>query len=296
MPDFDVAFSFLGAGDFFTGFTAAFLFVVRTADFVGFFAVLAGATGFFATGFAADFFGAVFDATLSAPDLLLRSKRYNLPTTAFLDIPSLLPISDVDSPLPIKDFSFFSVALSQPLLILKILVIIYICQCSIISNRKARRKNMFSTIFFIILVVASVIFSALISVADFRRRIIPDVYLWPLMLSGLIIVAWFPWICTFRDAAAGAAIGYALAYLVGWLFEKIRHSQNDAYPPIGMGDIKLIAVGGLWLGLTNIGYALILACILGGVWGALRHRRYIPFAPFFIIGGFLTLITNLILL
>ena len=55
---------------------------------------------------------------------LMKKKAANLhenkiPTIAFLDIPKRLPISDVDNPLPVSAFNFFSVALSQPLLILQ---------------------------------------------------------------------------------------------------------------------------------------------------------------------------------
>lgn len=58
-------------------------------------------------------------AALTPPALEFQPNLFNLPTTAFLDIPKRLPISDVDKPLPVKAFNFFSVALSQPLLISK---------------------------------------------------------------------------------------------------------------------------------------------------------------------------------
>ena len=130
-----------------------------------------------------------------------------------------------------------------------------------------------------------------ISVADFRSRIIPDVYLFPLLLIGLVAVSFFPWVCTTGDAAVAAAGGYALSAGLGAVFSRMG---RDA--PIGLGDVKLIAAGGVWLGTAGLATALVISCIAGIIWGASRRQRYIPFGPFFIIGGILTLIANFFLL
>ena len=105
-----------------------------------------------------------------------------------------------------------------------------------------------------------------ISVADFRRRIIPDAYLMPLFLIGLLIVNIVPgWICSPRVSAIGAVTGYALAAGVGFIFDLVRRRNNpNADSPIGMGDIKLLATGGLWLGPNGLAIALVLSCIFGG--------------------------------
>ena len=62
-------------------------------------------------------------------------------------------------------------------------------------------------------------------------------------------------------------------------------------PALGLGDAKLAALGGAWLGLTGIGMALALA-ILGGavigmtarVLGHLGPREPFPFGPFIATG------------
>lgn len=126
-----------------------------------------------------------------------------------------------------------------------------------------------------------------ISVTDFKRRIIPDVYLFPLMLIGLIFVVFFPWICSVQESVLGAFFGYGLAMITGILFSKIR---PDLDSPIGMGDIKMLSAGGLWLGVTGLSIALILSCIFGSAWGVYKKQKYIPFGPFFIASSFLTLI------
>lgn len=152
-------------------------------------------------------------------------------------------------------------------------------------------------IFFIILLAVALWCAWKISVADLHRRIIPDAYLWPLFLIGLLITNWWPWIIGPRMAATSAVFGYALAAGIGFIFDVIRRRTNpNAETPIGLGDIKLIATGGLWLGIQGLGLALIVACITGGAWARAQHQRYIPFAPFFVVGAILSLITMAFLL
>lgn len=153
-------------------------------------------------------------------------------------------------------------------------------------------------IFFITLLAVALWCAWQISVADIRRRIIPDAYLWPMMLIGLIVANWSP-ICPTgpRMAVLGAAFGYTLAAVVGFLFDwRIRKKNPDAITPIGMGDIKLIAAGGIWLGVTGLSIALVISCLLGALWGGIKKQRYIPFAPFFMTGGILALIGQFFLL
>lgn len=156
---------------------------------------------------------------------------------------------------------------------------------------------MFLQIFFIFLILGAFCLATKISIADFKRRIIPDAYLFPLMLIGLILIVFFRFPTSIADAVIGATSGYLLATFVGFIFDYYMHKNNDTItPPIGMGDIKLIGVGGLWLGTTGLAISLIIACISGAVWAYCRHEKYIPFAPFFLLGGFLSLITIHILL
>ena len=153
-------------------------------------------------------------------------------------------------------------------------------------------------LFLAFLLVAAIACSVAISVADFRRRIIPDAYLWPLFLIGLVIVNFAPlWVCTPRAGAIGAALGYALGAGVGYVFDIIRrHKDPNADTPLGMGDIKLLATGGLWLGPNGLAIALVVSCILGAIWARIRHQQFIPFAPFFITGTILALIVSAFLL
>lgn len=152
---------------------------------------------------------------------------------------------------------------------------------------------MIYNIFFIVLLILAIFCTVRIVIADSRRRIIPDIYLFPLLIIGLVITAWFPWVVSPRAAALGAAFGFGLSAIIGFAYERIgknKTRQDGNNPPIGLGDIKLIGTGGIWLGATGLSIALIISCVLGMIWGATRHQKYIPFAPFFAIGGFLSLI------
>ena len=158
---------------------------------------------------------------------------------------------------------------------------------------------MIYNIFFIVLLAVAAICAWRICVADWRRRIIPDAYLFPLLLIGLAITHFFPWPTSPADGVIAAIFGYALAACVGFIFDvrgRHQNKSNVAPAPIGMGDIKLMAAGGIWLGTVGLAVALIVACVAGIIWGLHRKQKYIPFAPFFIIGGILSLITMVFLI
>ena len=152
---------------------------------------------------------------------------------------------------------------------------------------------MISYIFFIILLVLAAFLSIKISIADFHRRIIPDAYLFPLTLIGLILISFFSFPICIQTATIGATFGYLVASITGIAFEKIKKTDQS---PIGMGDIKLMGVGGIWLGTNGLAIALIIACIIGMIWAKYTQQKFIPFAPFFIFGGFLSFIINIFLL
>ena len=136
-----------------------------------------------------------------------------------------------------------------------------------------------------------------IATADMRRRIIPDAYLFPLMIIGAIMTTFFPWPHDIGAGVIGMTFGYIMAEVIGLIFDWFMTRRNPAAEtPIGMGDIKLIAVGGLWCGPAGLGIALVLACIFGAAWAYRKKQKFIPFAPFFIIGGILSLIATAFLL
>ncbi len=64
---------------------------------------------------------------------------------------------------------------------------------------------------------------------------------------------------------------------------------------MGMGDVKLAAATGLVLGWPDIALATLLSFVIGGLVGGVllalgkKHiKDKLPFAPFFVLGVFLT--------
>ena len=144
-------------------------------------------------------------------------------------------------------------------------------------------------IFFFLILTGAAFCAYRMSTTDLKTRIIPDVYLFPFLFAGLLLTTFFPWWpVTIYDSVIGGSFGYCLGLIVGFIFE--RFHQDDKFPPIGFGDIKLLGAGGIWLGTVGLAIAMAISCVFSGIWVYKRRKRYIPFAPFFLMGGFLSLI------
>jgi len=111
---------------------------------------------------------------------------------------------------------------------------------------------------------------------DIRERIIPDVWLWPLFLSGLFVYGG-------NDNHVMAAI---LGYMIAFVMLAIAHRIQG----IGYGDVKLIAGAGIWLGVDGLSHSIVLACTLGIIWGLVKKKKFVPFAPFLALGAMIYLL------
>ncbi len=148
---------------------------------------------------------------------------------------------------------------------------------------------MFSYIFFFLILIGAAFCAYRMATNDLKHRIIPDVYLFPFLFAGLLLTTFFMWPTNVTDSVVGGATGYCLGLIVGFIFEHFQ-KDDDKYPPIGLGDIKLLGAGGIWLGILGLGIAMIIACAFSCLWVFKNKKRYIPFAPFFLMGLFLSLI------
>jgi leader peptidase (prepilin peptidase)/N-methyltransferase len=120
-----------------------------------------------------------------------------------------------------------------------------------------------------------------VTLTDLERRIIPNRILAVATVIGLVIVAFGdPASLPERAAAAAGAGGLLLAAAL-------------AYPGgMGMGDVKLAAAMGFFLGVEVVP-ALLIALLAGSLVGiamvvregAAARKRAIPFGPFLAIGG-----------
>ncbi len=94
------------------------------------------------------------------------------------------------------------------------------------------------------------------------------------------------------SSLAGALGGAGLLLLIRLLYRLLRQREG-----MGLGDVKLAALLGAWLGVTGAGLSLMLAVLLGAVAGLLLIARgrqsagtlRLPFGTFLCVGGLLTL-------
>src|SRR5204863_6809933 len=113
----------------------------------------------------------------------------------------------------------------------------------------------------------------LITFIDFDHLFIPDEVSLPGILIGLALAA-LPGGIGVANAAIGAALGGGLLWLVAWGYETSTGSEG-----MGLGDVKLLAMIGAFLGWQAIPIILVIASIGGSVVGVLvifgaRGRRH----------------------
>lgn len=114
-----------------------------------------------------------------------------------------------------------------------------------------------------------------ISLIDIKSLRIPDTLSLPLIAMGLVLA-----VLSSRTAALDHAIGAAVAFLlfagVGEVFFRLRGIDG-----LGLGDAKLFAAAGAWLGWQNLPLVLLLASVGGLIQALLWHKpqAQIAFGP-----------------
>jgi leader peptidase (prepilin peptidase) / N-methyltransferase len=94
---------------------------------------------------------------------------------------------------------------------------------------------------------------------DLDCRIIPDEISLGGAALGLLIS---PWTVGLWEAMGAAATGSAVLFLLGWGYQKAR-----GRPGMGLGDVKLAAMLGAFLGFPGLLLTVLLASFLGSVVG-----------------------------
>jgi leader peptidase (prepilin peptidase)/N-methyltransferase len=122
--------------------------------------------------------------------------------------------------------------------------------------------------------------------ADLEERILPDEFTLGGTAVGLVL-AWFipvddviahalllaariqlgPQWASVAESLAGAVLPAGCLWLGGFLFEKFRHKEG-----LGLGDVKMMAMVGAFLGLRATLLTLILGSIVGSVIGLIYIR------------------------
>lgn len=129
-----------------------------------------------------------------------------------------------------------------------------------------------------------------LSVIDFESLRLPDVLTLPLAVAGLLVT----WLLVLDDVVWRALAGlgaFLLLFALAQIFRRLR--GVDA---LGLGDAKLFAAAGTWVGYAGLASVLLLASLsalaaaaVAALAGASIDRdTRIPFGPFLAVGLWLT--------
>ena len=131
-----------------------------------------------------------------------------------------------------------------------------------------------------------------LTLTDLECMIIPD---------ACLLIAAAAWLVFLPLTGAGrkeilSALAAALIYGGGLLGLSLLMDRILKKDSLGGGDIKLFGVLGLYLGLVGTLFAVLLACVLGLLFAALRRRNrtdgggQFPFGPAIAVAGALMLL------
>ncbi len=121
---------------------------------------------------------------------------------------------------------------------------------------------------------------------DFKHYLLPDVITLPLLWLGLIQhMILTP--TSLHQSLWGCVYGYIICWLMSHGYYWLRKK-----PGLGLGDAKLCAMIGAWLGISTLSQILVesamLACLVMTVLTALKrhpHQQPFPFGPFLVIAS-----------
>jgi leader peptidase (prepilin peptidase)/N-methyltransferase len=119
---------------------------------------------------------------------------------------------------------------------------------------------------------------------DLEHQLLPNVVTLPALCAGLAASIAFP--PGLRDALIGALVGGGILFLIAEVYFRLRHEEG-----MGMGDVKMLAMIGAFLGWKLAILTLILASLGGSMAGVLllvtrrgNLKAAIPFGTF-LAGG-----------
>lgn len=122
----------------------------------------------------------------------------------------------------------------------------------------------------------------LLSAIDIHEYRLPDLLTLPLTALGIVLVPLLGWDDTWARILA-AAVGFLSFWLVSVIFRRVR-----GYDGLGLGDAKLLAAAGAWVGIEGLASVVLLACLAALAFAGAAHllgrgigrETRIPFGPF----------------
>lgn len=133
--------------------------------------------------------------------------------------------------------------------------------------------------------------SIALALIDLDTKRLPNLIVLPALIAGVLLLATAAILRANTEALIGAAIGGAGLFALYLLLAVVSRGG------MGMGDVKLAALLGLYLGFLGWGSLLVgafAAFVLGGLFGVLLltirkagRKTAIPFGPWMILGAWL---------
>ena len=128
-------------------------------------------------------------------------------------------------------------------------------------------------------------------VVDLDHRILPNVITVPGIAVGFVFASLSEpgW----RSSLIGIVAGGGIPLAIAWLYERIRGHEG-----LGMGDVKMLAMIGAFLGWQQMLLTLVLGSFLGSIIGvafimAGKGARYaLPFGTFLAVGALATIVVG----
>ena len=127
-----------------------------------------------------------------------------------------------------------------------------------------------------------------LSIIDLRTGYLPDPIQGVLAAAGLgVAIAGSPVGISWQAALIGAGVNGGVFWGLRWLVSRLKGREA-----MGFGDVKLVAVGGLWLGPLGLPYIMaaggVLTLLGAGVVSAVRRsavwRGEMPLGPGLAVG------------
>ena len=130
-----------------------------------------------------------------------------------------------------------------------------------------------------------------LSFIDIDHQLLPDDITLPLLWLG-IGLSLFGVFVDMQAAIIGAMAGYVSLWVVYWAFKLLTGKEG-----MGYGDFKLFALFGAWLGWQMLPLIILLASLVGAVFGLAmillrgRDRQLpIPFGPYLAAAGWIAML------
>lgn len=129
-----------------------------------------------------------------------------------------------------------------------------------------------------------------LTLIDIDHMLLPDAITLPGIWAGLLVNLGGTF-TDLRSAVIGAVAGYLALWLVYHLFKWLTGKEG-----MGYGDFKLLALLGAWLGWQALPACILLASLVGTVYGlgailrqGQNRQQPFPFGPFLAVAGWINL-------